>query len=496
LKKILDNTPFLLCHISRDLHYLAVSGAYAAMMGRMPSEIVGKQIIDIIGREAFETIRPRVEAVLRGQRVEYEDEVSIPNAGRRLYHISYVPELDEQNQVIGYIASITDVTELRSGQGSLAAQLNANQSLQVISTELVGEEKAEGLYQKIVNAATSIMHSDSASLQVFNRQRGQLQLLACTGFSEQAKSHWKWVTKETKTTCGEALRTRRRVIVDNVENSTIIVGPERDLYLQNGVHAAQTTPLVSRLGHLVGMISTHWLIPLHPQEQDLVLLDVLARQAADLIERSLAEEHTRLLVREVNHRAKNLLAVVQGIAQQTLGEGAGELSARLAALAASQDLIVQADWRGVELGALIRSQLQHLGALVGTRIRLEGARVRIAPSPAQTLGMAFYELATNAVKYGALSNATGAVSIEWSVAPWDNPDFRLSWQERNGPTVEPPKRYGFGSDVTVQMVEHALDARVRLQYNPSGLSWRITAPAGTVLAATKSKPASLRIGGD
>jgi two-component sensor histidine kinase len=360
----------------------------------------------------------------------------------------------------------------------------------------VGEEKAEGLYQKIVNAATSIMHSDSACLQMFNRQRGQLQLLACTGFSEQAKSHWKWVTKDTKTTCGEALRTRRRVIVDNVENSTIIVGPDRDLHLQNGIHAAQTTPLVSRTGHLVGMISTHWLNPLHPQEQDLALLDVLARQAADLIERSLTEEHTGLLVREVNHRAKNLLAVVQGIAQQTLGEGAGELSARLAALAASQDLIVRSDWRGVELGALIRSQLQHLGALVGTRIRLEGARVRIAPSAAQTLGMAFYELATNAVKYGALSNATGDVSIEWSVTARDDPDFHLSWQERNGPTVEPPKRCGFGSDVMVQMVEHALDARVRLQYNPSGLSWRITAPAGTVLAATKSKPASLRIGGD
>jgi two-component sensor histidine kinase len=135
-----------------------------------------------------------------------------------------------------------------------------------------------------------------------------------------------------------------------------------------------------------------------------------------------------------------LLAVVQGIVQQTLGEGDSKaweaaLSARLAAIAASQDLIVQSDWRGVEIAALIRSQLQHLGALVGTRIRSEGAPLRIAPFAAQTLGMAFYELATNAVKYGALSNATGSVCIQWSLTEASDPVFRLSWQERNGPAV-------------------------------------------------------------
>lgn len=501
MEKILDYTPFLLCHISRDLRYLAVSRAYAAMMGQMPNEIVGKSIIDIMGPEGFATIRPRVEAALRGQRIEYEDEVYTSSAGRRLYHIIYVPERDEQSQVVGYVASIADITELRSGQKSLAAQLNANQSLQQISTELVGEEKAAGLFQKIVNAATSIMHSDSASLQVFDRQRGQLELLACTGFSEDTKRHWKWVTKETKTTCGEALRTRRRVIVDDLENNTIVIGPERDMHLRNGIRAAQTTPLVSRTGHLVGMISTHWLNPHHPQELDLVMLDALARQAADLIERSLTEEHTRLLVREVSHRAKNLLAVVQGIVQQTLGEGdsrtwAAGLTARLAALAASQTLIVRSDWRGVELGALILSQLQYWGALVGTRIRQEGVPVRIAPAAAQTLGMSFYELATNAVKYGALSNATGTVSIQWWLTEDPDPSFCMSWEERDGPTVEAPRRLGFGNEVTVQMVEHALDAKVRLEYDPTGVRWRISAPAGTVLAGTQNEVGSLRIGGD
>jgi two-component sensor histidine kinase len=248
------------------------------------------------------------------------------------------------------------------------------------------------------------------------------------------------------------------------------------------------------------MISTHWLHPYYPPEQDLVSLDVLARQAADLIERSQTEEHTRFLAREVSHRAKNLLAVVQGIAQQTVEEGDSNLwtmglSARLAALAASHELIVQSDWRGVEIGALIHSQLQHLGALVGTRIRFEGLPIRIAPAAAQTLGMSFYELATNAVKYGALSNATGTVSIQWSLTKDSDPNFRVSWQERNGPTVQPPRRYGFGNEVTVQMVEHALDARVRLDYEPLGVRWRVAAPAATVLA-TQNGLAILQSGED
>jgi two-component sensor histidine kinase len=421
-----------------------------------------------------------VEAVLQGQRIEAEDEIPIAGLGRRRLHVISVPECNEQGDVVGLIASMRDVTELRSGEETIAAQ----QRLQEISTHLVGEEKADGLYQRIVDAATSIMHSDSASLQVFNSSRGQLRLLAATGFSEQAKTHWKWVSKENRTTCAAALRLRQRVIVEDIANSTVIVGPERDLHLQNGIHASQSTPLVSRTGHLVGMISTLWKHPYHPPEQDLGLLDVLARQAADLIERSSAEQHTRLLVREVSHRAKNLLAVVQGIVQQTLGESATELSARLAALAASQDLIVQGDWHGVELGALIRSQLQHLGSLVGTRIKLDSAPVRIAPSAAQTLGMAFYELATNALKYGALSNATGTVFIDWLLTTGSDRNFWISWQERNGPRVEPPMRTGFGTEVTVQMVEHALDARVRVEYDPSGLTWRIRAPAGTLLAST------------
>lgn len=493
LETILDHTPFMICHVDRDLRYVLASKAYAAVVGRTPDQIVGKHLADIMGAEGFDAIRPHVEIALQGQRVEFEAEVKVTHRGSGHWHVILVPQRDGKGQTIGYVASIIDITEAKLSQETLAAQLQATQRLQEISTQLLGEETPEALYDKIVHAAASIMHSDSASLQVYTPQRNQLRLLASRGFNEEAKRRWEWVTTETKTTCGQALCRRARVIEPDIENSSVIVGPDREGYLENGVRAAQTTLLVSRTGHLVGTISTHWQGRYNPPEQDLASLDVLARQAADLIERSQTEEHTRFLAREASHRAKNLLAVVQGIVQQTVEEGASNvwtmgLSARLGGLAASHELVVRSDWRGVQLDALIRSQLQHLGRLIGTRIRFEGTSLRVAPAAAQTLGMSFYELATNAVKYGALSNATGTVSIQWWVTQDTEPSFRLSWQERDGPTVEAPRRLGFGNEVTVQMVEHALDARVHLDYDPLGVRWRMAAPAAIVLATQTGLP--------
>jgi len=110
-EKILDHTPFLLTRCSRDLRYLYVSNAYATMIGRKPEDLVERPIIDIMGAKGFETIRPHVEAVLRGERVEYEAEIVFEGAGPRQLHVIYVPDRDEQDQVVGWIASLYDVSE-------------------------------------------------------------------------------------------------------------------------------------------------------------------------------------------------------------------------------------------------------------------------------------------------------------------------------------------------------------------------------------------------
>ena len=165
-----------------------------------------------------------------------------------------------------------------------------SQLLQRLSSQLVHEENMETLYEKILDAAVEIMGSQYASMQMLYPERGaggELRLLAFRGFNPQAANFWKWVRADSESTCGAALRTGQRVIAPDVLKCEFMAGSE-DLatYLQTGIRAVQTTPLLSRTGKVVGMISTHWSSPHQPSERDLRLLDVIARQAADLIDRN------------------------------------------------------------------------------------------------------------------------------------------------------------------------------------------------------------------
>jgi two-component sensor histidine kinase len=218
---------------------------------------------------------------------------------------------------------------------------------------------------------------------------------------------------------------------------------------------------------------------------------------ADITERKDAEEHLKLLMREIDHRAKNLLTVVQAVARQTAGEVAPKVfaerfSQRLAGLAASHDLLARSQWKGVDAAELVRSQLTHFGPLIGTRVRFEGPRLRLRASAAQSLGMALHELATNAIKHGALSTREGSVDIRWSmVGEGAETDFTMTWSEQGGPVPKPPAHRGFGHTVVVQMVEYTLEARVRLEYGAAGVVWALLAPAERVLGRDAVAPESI-----
>jgi PAS domain S-box-containing protein len=208
----------------------------------------------------------------------------------------------------------------------------------------------------------------------------------------------------------------------------------------------------------------------------------------DITERKRAEERDRILTAEVNHRAKNLLAVVQAVALQTASsddpkEFAQNFNDRLAGLAASQDLLVQSHWQGVDAGELVKSQLSHFAALIGQRILLNGPPAQLKASAAQTLGMAIHELATNASKYGALSSANGIVQVSWRVEERDKqPRFTMQWSETSGKPIKVPERRGFGHSILVDMAEYSLESTVSLSYPPTGLVWQLSAPMSEVLA--------------
>ena len=202
----------------------------------------------------------------------------------------------------------------------------------------------------------------------------------------------------------------------------------------------------------------------------------------DITERKEREEKEHLLMREINHRAKNMLSVVDAIAHQTATKNPEDFverfSERIQALSANQDLLVRNEWNGVEIEDLVRAQLAHFADLIGSRIAMHGPKLRLNPASAQAIGLALHELATNAGKYGSLSTDGGGVDVSWGI---DGDTLTMSWTERAGPPVSAPQRRGFGTIVMETMAERSVDGKVDLDYAPSGLTWRLTCPAANAL---------------
>jgi PAS domain S-box-containing protein len=204
--------------------------------------------------------------------------------------------------------------------------------------------------------------------------------------------------------------------------------------------------------------------------------------AQDESERKAHEEQVHLLMREINHRAKNMLSLVQAIARQTAArepeDFIGRFTERIQALAANQDLLIQNEWRGVDVEDLVRAQLAHFADLVGSRIATLGPKLPLTVAAAQAIGLALHELATNAGKYGALSTDRGRVHVSWRT---EGDTFTMSWTEREGPPVSAPKRRGFGTIVMEAMAERSVKGKVDLDYAPSGVTWRLSCPAVNAL---------------
>jgi two-component sensor histidine kinase len=165
------------------------------------------------------------------------------------------------------------------------------------------------------------------------------------------------------------------------------------------------------------------------------------------------------------------------------------------ALAAAQDLLVHNEWTGVPLADLVAAQLAHFSDLFRGRIEMDGPSLMLTPDATQTLGMALHELATNAAKYGALSNLDGRISVHWRVEAEDSPEprFTLIWQEHGGPPVAEPAERGFGSMVTTRMVEAGTRGNVTVEYARAGLFWQLSCPAAVVLDGS-AMPAPARPG--
>jgi len=201
----------------------------------------------------------------------------------------------------------------------------------------------------------------------------------------------------------------------------------------------------------------------------------------DITARKAAERHQEILIAELNHRVKNMLAIVQALAHQsfknTSAESAAQtFSGRLSALAAAHNILTRSSWEAADVQDIALGVLQHLNG-ADQQVLLSGEDgARVPPHLAVNIAMALHELATNALKYGALSVSTGRVELSWSVVRHSEPHLHIRWIEKGGPAVSEPQTEGFGSRMLKRILMSEMSGSVELAFNPAGLECLIEVP--------------------
>jgi two-component sensor histidine kinase/PAS domain-containing protein len=202
----------------------------------------------------------------------------------------------------------------------------------------------------------------------------------------------------------------------------------------------------------------------------------------DVTEQKRSEAHRQLLIRELSHRVKNTLAIVQAIASRTLRadvapeQARTDFNDRILALARAHDILTTERWHGAAVQSLVEKALEHQTDSAD-RFRFGGPPVLLSARAVTTMTMALHELSTNAAKYGALSTAEGRIEVTWElVGPEGDQRLKFTWAEKNGPPVEPPKRKGFGSRLIEQSIAMEFEGSSHVDFRPDGLVCTIEAP--------------------
>ncbi|MFW7269622.1 sensor histidine kinase [Gluconacetobacter sp. Hr-1-5] len=241
------------------------------------------------------------------------------------------------------------------------------------------------------------------------------------------------------------------------------------------------------VSQLPGQDPRYWdnmLTPLKNAEENVEAVLCVSR---DVTAQRASERRIALLLHELAHRSKNMLAVIQALIRRTVPDPQAPfvsvLGQRIAAIARNQDLLINGQWSGITIEKLLASQTAVIGDVNQNRLLLHGVGgLRLLPETAERLGLAIFELTTNAIKYGALSNDTGTVAIDWVVLERSDGDyFRLVWQEIGGPRVQAPAGQGFGTAVIERNPRAVIGAAVTYRYEPDGVTWAFEAPISRVL---------------
>ena len=272
------------------------------MFGYTQEEAIGQPITMIIRPDLHQEEQAILWRLRAGERIDHYETVRVTKAGQCIdVSLTISPLRDASGRIIGCSKIARDVTkakqvadDLRRSEHRLTREVTSAKTLQSISTRLISGSTPDALYDQLLGAAMKLMASDAACLQIFEADNASLRLLAWTNFHPDCVPFWLRVATGAGSTCSKALSDNQRVVVTDIEACEFMAGTQAQLaYRRAGVRGVQSTPLRSRTGRLLGMLSTHWRTPHTATDDDFRFFDVLARQAADFIERTLAEEALR-----------------------------------------------------------------------------------------------------------------------------------------------------------------------------------------------------------
>lgn len=429
------------------------------LLGYTAEEAVGEPVAMLIPVDREGEEQQILGKIRRGERISHYRTVRRRKDGTHVsVSLTVSPVIDAQGTIIGASKIARDLTEQDRTDLALAKRAQEQAALYEFTDRLFRAGSLSDIYEAALDAIIRALDCDRASILMFD-EAGVMRFEASRGLSDRYRAtvegHSPWM-RETKDASPIVMPDIEAAELDHELRATIRA---------EDIGALAFIPLTAK-GALVGKFMAYYRAPHDFSANDIELAVTIARQLGFSVERIRADVAKDLVAAETQHRIKNTLATVQAIAGQTLKQAPPEqldtFLGRLRALGEAHDLLTKEHWEQAPLREIISRALKPFGE----RITLEGPAVSLPARTSLMLTMCLHELATNAAKYGALSNTTGTVSLSWSVIDGQN-RARVEWVEKDGPPVAAPARRGFGS----LLVEHSFktEGNAQICFDPDGL---------------------------
>lgn len=476
--QLFDAAPNPYVLITPDLTIVTMNAAYLKATMRERDDIVGKPMFEAFPSdpqsESYTQLRNSLERVIEtGKRdeialIRYDIQQPSGEYEERYWSATHTPLMDDSGALAYILQHTVDVTELhRLRQLAASAGANARDEIDVFRRAHAVQEANQSLAQE-TQRLRALLEQAPGFVAVLTGPEHRF-LMANQAY-RQLVGNRDVVGKIIGEALPEVVEQGFVNLLDSVfQSGEAYVGQSAPVFLEPRPGA----PLEERFLDFIYQ-------PIMGPAGEVAGVFV---QGHDVTEQHRAKTHQQLLINELNHRVKNTLAVVQGLAMQSFGKGTEPAAAqrtfdaRLNALSAAHNLLTSENWESAGLLDVIEASVSATAGANAARVSIEGPDIQLRPQTAVSLAMAVHELCTNAIKYGALSNEHGTVDVRWTTEPDQDARLRvtLDWVESGGPPVSAPLRRGFGTRLIERGLSAELRSDVRLEFLPEGLRCRIVA---------------------